>query len=123
MCDDATHSDDGQPGGFSFEEPEGGCFWHAMNADGLAAWENHQAVFGLVHLPPLASNAALFNAPYVRCRPSRAAVAPWVSPGGAVLAIPACDLDADDWVVPPEQQDAFVRGQAARTVGTIVEFT
>lgn len=96
---------------FTFENPEGDCFWHALSKAGLDLFNAKSKDFG----KPTKETAGttLSGEKCIRCRPDREGVSPWVSKDGGLLAIPKDLLLKSDWLVAGGAGDAHVLAVAA----------
>jgi hypothetical protein len=77
------------------------------------------AQFGKI-LAEMTDDKILNDRRCIRCQPSREGVSPWVSIGGALLAIPKGCLKTDEWKTVNGKPDVYVLGEAAVRCGKVL---
>jgi len=107
------------PTQYTPDNPQDGCWWHALDAGGKSLFEKQSPRFGKPTKETLTSNK-LKGKRCIRCRSSRSEVEAWLPKdgGGAFLKVNKAQIKADEWEVAGQQNDIHVLGSAAISAGT-----
>jgi len=105
---------------YSADNPQDGCWWHALDAGGRCLFETKSPFFGRP-TPETVGSVNLGGKRCIRCRPSRDEVQLWVPADGSggVVKIRKGKVAATDWETAGQQGDIHVLGSTALLAGII----